>query len=145
MTPHQESKMNAKLAPIVNMVYSISMIIEGMALDLNEKEIYDNAVLLRNKVGEIGLNTSTSFGDWTDYVEENIVIFGYKSELLPILCYKLYHYAKKMEDVYRMYEPRFDFYQMKEVKAIFDSVKDFKSNGVLFKKVTNTLELMRLS
>jgi hypothetical protein len=88
-------------------------------VDLNNEEIKDIAVKLRSKVHEANSEISSEFGDWAEHVEELLNdVLEYHKEHLPILCHLTCKYARKMEDYYRSFDPRFDFYQRDEINAL---------------------------
>lgn len=146
LTSKQKSKVNQKAASAVNMTYAIAMLIEGIAVDLQDDEIAENAIELRSFIGSLGEKTSENFGNWTDIIEEFIFQMDIeKSELLTILAIKLYYYAAKMQDIYRQFEPRFDFDQMPVVLKIYKKFANefFKESN--FKKISELLTIIQKS
>lgn len=142
----QQAKVNQKAVSSVNMTYAIAMVIEGLAVDLNDTETAENAIKLRAFVGSLGTKTSESFGNWTDTIEEFIFRMEIeKSELITILAIKLYFYATKMQDIYRQFEPRFDFDQMPTVIKIYKKFANQLCKESDFKEVSNLLTIIQKS
>ena len=146
LTSKQQAKVNHKASSATNMTYALAMIIEGLAVDLNDTETTENAIQLRSFVGSLGEKTSESFGNWTDIIEEFIFRMEIeKSDLLTILAIKLHHYAVKMQDIYRQFEPRFDFDQMPTVIKIYKKFENELYKESNFKEVSNLLTIIRKS
>ena len=146
LTSKQQAKVNQKATSSVNMTYAIAMLIEGLAVDLKDNETAENAIKLRSFVGSLGEKTSEDFGNWTDVIEDFIFRMGIeKSELITILAIKLHHYAVKMQDIYRQFEPRFDFDQMPTVIKIYKKFENELYKESDFKEVSNLLTIIQKS
>lgn len=125
LSEKETAEMNLTCAPVVNMIYALGIIIEGLSLDLKDDSLYNAACTLREQVHEVNNNVSESFGDWAEEVEDVLVSLAPKRELLSFLCAKIYGLSLEMERYYRRFDPKFDFYQMAEILEIYKHSKQF--------------------
>jgi len=109
-------KIIKKESPKVNTIYSLAMIVEGLALDCNNDIAYMNAVDMRTKIVK---GSAESFGDWSDGMESNVLNLPYHKETILDCCIELiYQLSKKVEAGFRVVDPKFDFYQRYEISAM---------------------------
>ena len=140
----QVEKINKKLAPLVNITYALSIVVESFAVDNNNNYIANIASHLRSTINETNSKVSESFGDWADHVEEHIRNCFYDENELPYICFMCHKYAMKMESMYRQIDPKFDFYQRNDVILLKKYSDRFKLEKDTLKRINETiLKLMK--
>ncbi|MBV5282194.1 MAG: hypothetical protein JZU53_07130 [Paludibacter sp.] len=143
LTKKQEKIINQKQAPKVNMIYALSMILEGLTLDLGGKEdIYNIAVKLREQVKGTSEQSAESFGDWSDHVAEHLLPLSSKDKLFPIICEKIYRLSRQMEEVFRSKDPHFDFYQKDLANALKSSADLYEIDKDLLIKFNEVIKIL---
>jgi hypothetical protein len=111
-----QNKIIKKESPRVNCIYSLAMIVEGLALDCNDTNAHTQAVAMRSKIVK---GSSESFGDWSDGMEEDVLSLPFNKETILRACIELiYQLSRKVEAGFRKEDARFDFYQRAEIAAM---------------------------
>lgn len=110
------NKLIKKESPRVNCIYSLAMIVEGLALDCNNTNAHEQAVAMRSKIVK---GAAESFGDWSDGMESDVLNLPFHKEIILHACIELiYQLSRKVEDGFRKVDASFDFYQRKEIAAM---------------------------
>lgn len=107
-----------KWAHLINKLYALSIIIDGLAKDLSRDDISESAKKLR-RAGVDGTAVEEAFGQFADDVEAELLKFQINNEILMYnLCYCSYTLASKIESTFRTIDPFFNFYQWAEIKEL---------------------------
>ena len=110
------NKIIKKESPRVNCIYSLAMIVEGLALDCNDTNAHKQAVAMRSKIVK---GAAESFGDWSDGMEEDVLNLPFHKETILHACIELiYQLSRKVEAGFRKVDASFDFYQRNEIAAM---------------------------
>ena len=111
-----ENKIIKKESPRVNCIYSLAMIVEGLALDCNDTNAHEQAVAMRSKIVK---GSAESFGDWSDGMESYVLKLPFHKETILHACIELiYQLSRKVEAGFRKVDASFDFYQRNEIAAM---------------------------
>ena len=147
MKNKKEPKIITKLAPKVNMIYALSIIGEGLCVDLGfEESLKPTFEKFRKSVNETsGEEIAEAFGNWTDHVEEHLKFICGDMNLLGVIMETMYNMSKSMEQTFRMIDPRFDFYDMDSVKKLYKLSAYFpQKNGTYLKVNEKIKQLMKV-
>ena len=110
------NKIIKKESPRVNCIYSLAMIVEGLALDCNDANAHEQAVAMRSKIVK---GAAESFGDWSDGMESDVLNLPFNKETILHACIELiYQLSRKVEAGFRKVDASFDFYQRNEIAAM---------------------------
>ena len=131
-------KLNSKVSHIINMIVALGMYGESIAVDLGieieEFKIIRSFANIKNGVAE-------EFGIWAERVESELKLIAPPHKMLPAISERMFNLAIKMQDVYRQYEPNFDFYNMNDIKQLRTYAFNIDSE-VYLKVISKTNELM---
>lgn len=131
-------KLNSKVSHLINMVVALAMYGESIAVDLGIEVEEFNIIRAFANIGE---GVAEEFGVWAEHVENELKQIAPPHKMLPAISERMFNLAIKMQDVYRQYEPNFDFYNMNDIKELrkyaFRIDKD-----VYLKVISKTNELM---
>lgn len=131
-------KLNSKASHLINMIVALAMYGESIAVDLGieieEFKIFRSFANIEGGVAE-------EFGTWAERVEENLKAIAPPHKMLPAICERMFNLAIKMQDVYRQYEPKFDFYNMNDIKSLRTYAFAIDKN-IYLKVISKTNELM---
>ena len=122
--PTQEQLLT--IAPTCNMMFALSMVLEGYSLELKEGQIWELACLMRSKINEYTPDVAEEFGNWADSVEFEIVQLPFKNrDVMNWLISKIYALACDMTKMYRLYDSAFVFEQENTVNELKMRQKNF--------------------
>lgn len=135
----EEKKLNAKVSHLVNKVFALAIICEGLSLDCMVEEVTEPSARMRSYVNIRGV--AEQFGDWADTLEQKILQLSIeKFDILVCCCTLIHIYSKQMEQVYRSYDPLFDFYERESVKELYQWASRQRLNKDLFDKINSLLK-----
>lgn len=122
-----------KIAPTCNMMFALSMVLETLSMNRNEK-VYNLACKLRSRVNEYVPDVAESFGDWSEQVENEILSTFFKTDdTINWLIAKIYDLCSEITKFYRQFDETFVFVDK-------DSINEFKLlQGMFDKKVCKEL------
>ncbi len=146
MTPEkrkeqQQTAINAKANSSIHTTFSLSVILEGYALDLGVTEIYENAVLLREFLGKSPY--ANNIGDASDALSNIFLEIADKKTLTPIICELIWRESRKFTELYRQYDPRFIFGQEAVVKRLFHISRQYEINEKGYRQISKLINQLK--
>jgi hypothetical protein len=133
----QQTAINRKANSSVFATYTMAVILEGFALDEEQTTIHKEAVLLREFLGHSDL--ATEVGDNSDLIVELILRIAPKYVLIPILCELIWRESRKFVELYRQFEPRFEYAREKTVRNLHTFATFIEIDKVKYKEVSKLL------
>lgn len=143
------SKFNQKLAPLINTTFFVGMALDSIATDMKNKRL----IKITSKVRElilraVGIDTADDFGEWCESIEPYFYAsrtVEYRRELFFVLCDKFYNMVRQVEQSYRMVDPKFDFYTIKEALQLKEYVKNKPLNMEIYSQVNLVIDKIKKS
>ena len=124
------------IAPTCNMMFALSMVLETLSINRNEK-VYKLACKLRSRVNEYVPDVAESFGDWSEQVEKEIISTPFKTDdLINWLIAKIYDLCADFSKFYRRFDRTFIYTDQ-------DVINELKMLQAMYnKKVCKELNLI---
>lgn len=111
-----EQELIIELSPAINCIYSLAIIVEGLAVDIGSEKEKDNAIKMRKQIAP---TCAEDFGDWSDKMEERVLRLKFNKDTIMNCCIELMiELAMKVEKRWRQYDPFFCFYQADELMSM---------------------------
>jgi len=128
------------IAPTCNMMFALSMVLETLSINRNEK-VYELACKLRARVNEYVPDVAESFGDWSEQVENEIISTPFKTDdVINWLIAKIYDLCSDFSKFYRQFDKTFVYNdqsvvnELKTLQTMYDK-KVCKELNLITKKL----------
>ena len=133
----QQQAINRKANSSVFATYTMAVILEGFALDEQQTPIHGEAVLMREFLGKSDL--ATEIGDNSDLIVDLMLRIAPKYVLIPILCELIWRESRKFVELYRQFEPRFEYARENTVRNLHLFATFLEIDKVKYKEVSKLL------